>query len=36
MTVRQNGELTERLRAAIEEMMGEPARAAAETPAPVS
>jgi 1-acyl-sn-glycerol-3-phosphate acyltransferase len=36
MSVRQNGELTERLREAIEEMMGEPARAARETPAVAS
>jgi len=33
MTVRQNGELTDRLREAIEEMMGAPARVEAETPA---
>jgi hypothetical protein len=36
MTVRQNGELTERLREAIEAMMEKPARAKAETAAPVS
>jgi 1-acyl-sn-glycerol-3-phosphate acyltransferase len=36
MTVRQNGELTERLREAIEEMMGERAQAPAEDPTPVS
>ncbi|MGD1062607.1 MAG: lysophospholipid acyltransferase family protein [Terracidiphilus sp.] len=36
MSVRQNGELTERLREAIEEMMGEPARTDHETPTPVS
>jgi hypothetical protein len=36
MSVRQNGELTEQLRAAIEEMLGEPVRAEHETPAPVS
>jgi len=36
MSVRQNGELTERLREAIEEMMGEPARSEHETPATVS
>jgi 1-acyl-sn-glycerol-3-phosphate acyltransferase len=36
MTVRQNGELTERLRAAIEEMMEKPARANAAAPTPVS
>jgi 1-acyl-sn-glycerol-3-phosphate acyltransferase len=36
MSVRQNGELTERLRRAIEEMMGEPARAQDEAPAGVS
>ena len=36
MTVRQNGELTERLREAIEEMMERPGRAEAEAPAPVS
>jgi 1-acyl-sn-glycerol-3-phosphate acyltransferase len=35
MTVRQNGELTERLREAIEEMMEKPARDEAETPASV-
>ena len=32
MSVRQNGELTERLREAIEEMMGEPAGVEAEAP----
>ena len=32
MTVRQNGELTERLREAIEEMLGEPAGVEAEAP----
>ncbi len=36
MSVRQNGELTERLRKAMEDMMGEPARAEQETPATVS
>jgi 1-acyl-sn-glycerol-3-phosphate acyltransferase len=36
MSVRQNGELTERLREAIEEMMGEPARTEAEAPTTVS
>jgi 1-acyl-sn-glycerol-3-phosphate acyltransferase len=36
MSVRQNGELTERLRAAIEEMLDEAAQARAEDPAPVS
>lgn len=36
MSVRQNGELTERLREAIEAMMSEPARAETETPASVS
>jgi 1-acyl-sn-glycerol-3-phosphate acyltransferase len=36
MSVRQNGELTERLREAIEEMLEKPARAEAETPATVS
>jgi 1-acyl-sn-glycerol-3-phosphate acyltransferase len=36
MSVRQNGELTERLREAIEEMMGRPARTEQETPAIVS
>jgi 1-acyl-sn-glycerol-3-phosphate acyltransferase len=36
MTVRQNGELTERLRAAIEEMLGQPKQATAESPAPVA
>ena len=36
MSVRQNGELTERLREAIEEMMGGTAQARAEDPAPVS
>jgi len=36
MSVRQNGELTERLRDAIEEMMCEPAQARAEDPAAVS
>ena len=36
MTIRQNGELTERLREAIEELRGKPARAVAETPAAVS
>jgi 1-acyl-sn-glycerol-3-phosphate acyltransferase len=36
MTVRQNGELTERLREAIEEMMIELARTEHETPAVVS
>jgi len=36
MSGRQNGELTERLREAIEEMMGEPARTDHETPTPVS
>jgi 1-acyl-sn-glycerol-3-phosphate acyltransferase len=35
MTVRQTGELTERLRAAIQEMIGQSARAEAETPTPV-
>jgi hypothetical protein len=34
--VRQNGELTERLRAAIEEMLGQPKQATAESPAPVA
>jgi len=34
--VRQNGELTERLRIAIEEMLGEPAQTEVETPAIVS
>jgi len=36
MSVRQNGELTERLRIAIEEMLGEPAQTEVETPAIVS
>jgi 1-acyl-sn-glycerol-3-phosphate acyltransferase len=36
MTVRQNGELTERLRAAIEEMLGQPTQAQAESPTPVA
>jgi 1-acyl-sn-glycerol-3-phosphate acyltransferase len=36
MSVRQNGELTERLREAMEAMLEEPARAEAEAPAPVS
>ena len=36
MSVRQNGELTERLREAIEEMMGEPAGTEHETPAVAS
>jgi len=36
MSVRQNGELTERLRDAIEAMMSQPARAEHETPATVS
>ena len=36
MTVRQNGELTERLRAAIEEMMEQPARANTEASTPDS
>jgi 1-acyl-sn-glycerol-3-phosphate acyltransferase len=36
MTVRQNGELTERLRAAIEEMLGQPTQAHAESSAPVA
>jgi hypothetical protein len=36
MSVRQNGELTERLRRAIEGLMDEPTRVDAETPAPVS
>jgi len=36
MSVRQNGELTERLREAIEEMLGEPTPTAAEVPASVS
>ena len=35
MTVRQNGELTERLRAAIEEMLGQLARSDEESPAAV-
>jgi len=34
--VRQNGELTERLRAAIEEMLGQPTQAHAESSAPVA
>jgi 1-acyl-sn-glycerol-3-phosphate acyltransferase len=36
MSVRQNGELTERLRETMEAMLGEAARAEAETPAIVS
>ncbi len=36
MTVRQSAELTERLRAAIEQMLGQPAQAQAETPAPIA
>jgi len=36
MSVRQNAELTERLRVAMQEMLGEPARSEAETPATVS
>ncbi len=36
MNVRQNGELTEQLRAAIGEMLGQPAPAQSETPAPVA
>ena len=36
MTVRQNGELTEQLREAIEEMLGQPAHASADAPAAVS
>jgi 1-acyl-sn-glycerol-3-phosphate acyltransferase len=36
MSVRQNAELTERLRAAIAEMMAEPTQTRAEDPAPVS
>jgi 1-acyl-sn-glycerol-3-phosphate acyltransferase len=36
MSVRQNGELTERLRNAIEELRDQPAPAQAETPAPVA
>jgi 1-acyl-sn-glycerol-3-phosphate acyltransferase len=36
MTVRQNGELTERLRNAIAEMLGQPLRTEAEVSAPVA
>jgi 1-acyl-sn-glycerol-3-phosphate acyltransferase len=36
MTVRQNGELTERLRAAIEQMLSQPKEPHAESPAPVA
>ena len=36
MTVRQTGELTERLRAAIEEMLGQTVRSDTEAPMPVS
>ncbi len=36
MTVRQTGELTERLRTAIEEMLGQTVRSDAEAPMPVS
>jgi 1-acyl-sn-glycerol-3-phosphate acyltransferase len=36
MTVRQNGELTERLRAAIEQMLSQSTQATTESPAPVA
>ena len=36
MTVRQNGELTEQLRASIEQMLSQPTQAEAESPTPVA